>query len=140
MKLLTQAVLKKLERFPLYSQTTRRNEAKILVKFFTPDAQWSWFVLEALEVERAGAGTDWQFFGIVSNDQETAYGYFSFSEICGARGGLGLPIERDMHFHIKTVGELRESREIPSGCLDWMDECPVDGLPATEREVVNRNG
>ena len=128
MKLLTQEVLRKFAKFGPYSQEDKGNDAEILVKFFTPDGPWSWFVLEAETVPTDDdGGYDLELFGIVRSDMETVYGHFSFREIEAARGPYGLQIERDLHFHIKTVGELRESREIPAGCLDWLD-VPAEGV------------
>ncbi len=127
MKLLTQEVLKKFAKFGPYSQDGKGNDAEILVKFFTPDSSWSWFVLEAEQVPcDIEGGYDLDLFGIVRSHMETVYGHFSFRELEAVRGPLGLRIERDRHFHIKTVGELRQSTEIPSGALDWLDKRTVE--------------
>ena len=64
----------------------------IVVKFFCPWNQWTWF---ATEGEREGA--DWRFFGMV-HGHEKELGYFLLSELAAVRGPGGLRIERDMYF------------------------------------------
>ena len=63
------------EQLPdLYSGEEYGMEAKALVKFFTPDAQWTWYASEF-------DGDD-LLFGLVSG-LEVELGYFSLSEfIC----------------------------------------------------------
>lgn len=103
-KLLTKDLLKKIP--PLYSQENVE-DPDIAVKFFTPDAQWTWFVTEGGVVREDDEGTDplstWDgkadviFFGLVDGF-EKELGYFTLSELQSIRGGLGLPIERDRFF------------------------------------------
>ena len=38
--------------------------------------------------------------------QEKELGYFSLAEIQDARGPMGLPIERDLHWTPKTLAEI----------------------------------
>ena len=87
MKLLTKKLLKQLP--PLYSQEDEKDPL-IIVKFFTPDANWTWFAWEY-------DPQDQLFFGLVDGF-EVEMGYFSLAELQEARGALGLPIERDMYF------------------------------------------
>lgn len=102
MKLITKAIERKLERHPLYSQDGKGKDADILVKFFTPDAQFTWLVLEANR-----CGDDWEFFGLVRNyPYDWEYGYFMFSQLKDVRGHLGLPIERDLYFIDQKVGDV----------------------------------
>lgn len=102
--LLDQASREKLP--PLYSQEKLELEALAHVKFFTPDSNWSWYATEF-------DGTD-IFFGLVSGF-EVELGYFALSELEAARGPLGLPIERDLHYAPKKLAELmkihREERK-----------------------------
>jgi hypothetical protein len=95
MKLLTKEVLKKLPK--LYSQESKGMEALAVVKFFTPDSNWTWYASEF-------DGKD-TFFGLVDGF-EKQLGYFSLSELQEIRGALGLPVERDMYFKPKTLREL----------------------------------
>ena len=95
-ELLTQELRAQLPK--LYENEEYGLEAKALVKFFTPDSNWTWFATEF-------DGDD-TFFGLVSGF-EVEMGYFSLSELEAARGPWGLPIERDLYFKPKTLRELR---------------------------------
>ena len=95
MKLLTKENLKALP--PLYSQENKGLEAIVQVKFFTPDANWTWYATEF-------DGKD-TFFGLVDG-HEKELGYFSLAELKKIRGKLGLPIERDRWFTPKPLAEL----------------------------------
>lgn len=96
MKLLTKAILQKLPK--LYAQEKKGEDAVVYVKFFTPDANWTWYATEF-------DGED-TFFGLVKG-QETELGYFSLRELQAARGPWGLPVERDRYFTPKTLREVR---------------------------------
>jgi hypothetical protein len=95
MKLLTKEILEKLPK--LYSQEEKGLEAVAIVKFFTPDSNWTWYATEF-------DGDD-LFFGLVEGF-EKEIGYFRLSELQSVKGALGLPIERDMFFKPKTLNEL----------------------------------
>jgi hypothetical protein len=69
------------------------------VKFFTPDAHWSWYATEF-------DGED-TFFGFVRGDYPEL-GTFSLSELEQLRGGLGLPVERDKFFQPTPLRELMD--------------------------------
>lgn len=97
MVLLTKEVLKKLP--PLYSQEEKGLDAVAIVKFFTPDSNWTWYATEF-------DGDD-LFFGLVDGF-EKEIGYFRLSELQSVKGALGLPIERDMYFKPKTLKELMD--------------------------------
>jgi hypothetical protein len=42
-------------------------------------------------------------------------GYFSLSELKSVKGPLGLPIERDLHFELKTLQVLMKKQRIDRG-------------------------
>ena len=96
------------ERLPqLYANEEIGLAALALVKFFTPDANWTWYASEF--------DGDNIFFGLVSG-LEVEFGYFALSELEDIRGPLGLPVERDKNFEPKALEELadmhrRERRE-----------------------------
>ncbi len=98
MKLLTQEIRHKLP--PLYSQEDKGGDAIVIVKFFTPDSSWTWYVTEGSPEEE-----DFIFFGLVDG-HEKELGYFSLAELQKARGPMGLPIERDLHWKPKTLREI----------------------------------
>jgi len=70
------------------------------VRFFTPDSNWSWYATEG-----SPEGDDFIFFGYVIGF-EKEWGYFALSELMAARGPLGLPIERDLHFEPTTFSKI----------------------------------
>jgi hypothetical protein len=86
----------------LYSGQEKGLDALAQVKFFTPDAQWTWYASEF-------DGDD-LFFGLVVGF-EIELGLFSLSELEGVRGPLGLPIERDLHFEPTTLQKLKQLHE-----------------------------
>lgn len=88
------------ERFAkLGRQEDQGEKAIVVAKFFTPDSNWTWYATE-FDAENG------EFFGLVKGF-ETEYGYFSLAELEGAKGPMGLPIERDLHFKEITVGEVK---------------------------------
>ena len=100
MKLLTKALRRKLP--PLYSQE-QEADPMVICKFFTPDSNWTWYAYEF-------DGQD-LFFGLIYG-LETELGYFSLQELEAARGPLGLPIERDLHFTPKKLSEVKKEHRV----------------------------
>ena len=101
MKLLT----KELEdRFvSLGCQDGKGDEAVVVAKYFTPDSSWTWYATEFEPGQKV-------FFGLVKG-LETELGYFALGELESAKGPLGLPIERDLYWSEKTVGEIRKENQ-----------------------------
>lgn len=97
MELLPAEVREKLP--PLYAQE-KSGEHTVHVKFFTPDSFWTWYVTEGQAEE-----DDFLFFGYVIGF-EREWGYFTLNEMRAARGPLGLPIERDLHFRPAPISEV----------------------------------
>ena len=83
---------------PLYANEALGLAALALIKFFTPDTNWTWYASEFSTEENI-------FFGLVSGF-EVELGYFALSELEEARGPLGFPIERDIYYKPKTLEEL----------------------------------
>ena len=124
-KLLTQALRAQLPQ--LYAtEATPLAEKVALVKFFTPDSNWTWY-----GVEFDGKDT---FFGLVEGF-ETEYGYFSLSELESARGPLGLPIERDLYFEPTPLVELDLSLNIEAETK--RDESAADIGQEANREALD---
>lgn len=89
------------EQLPaLYANEELGLAAQALVKFFTPDSNWTWYASEYDPTAQV-------FFGYVIGFFDEL-GYFTLEELEGARGPLGLPIERDEHFKPTSLKELRE--------------------------------
>jgi len=97
----------------LYSGEEKGLEALAQVKFFSPDAGWTWYASEGSPVDEDGyfdtdkVKVDFFFFGLVAG-LEVELGYFSLSQLESVRGSLGLPVERDLYFEPKTLRELKE--------------------------------
>ena len=103
MKLMTKAIE---AAMPAMRSTEKLSEDKtnIAVKFFTPDAGATWYVLEGEKLEDG----DWEFFGFVNlgDPQMAELGYFRLSELESVRGPFGLKIERDRLFEA-TMADVR---------------------------------
>jgi hypothetical protein len=80
----------------LYSQE-KTADPIAYVKFFTPNSDWTWYGTEFDEEDT--------FFGLVQGF-ESELGYFSLSELQEYRGGLGIGIERDLHFKPTPLSQL----------------------------------
>ena len=94
MKLLTKAIIARLERTPL-SSTDGKPAAnrEVIARFFNPSGIGTWYVLEG---EKNNG--DWLFFGLASLF-ETELGYFRLSELAELKAPpFGLGIERDLHW------------------------------------------
>jgi hypothetical protein len=92
MKLMTEEIEKKLIK--MGSQEDKN--PKIIVKFFCPWNQWTWYVLEGEKLP----GGDWRFFGLVDG-LEKELGYFTLEELESLRKGNypnGPKVERDKWF------------------------------------------
>ncbi len=61
------------------------------VKLFTPDANWTWYIIELSKED------GFTCYGYVQG-LESELGYFSLEEIANIRGTLNLPVERDLFF------------------------------------------
>ena len=102
MKLVTRQIEKRLEKFPLYSQNSKGDNATIVCKFFL--ASWTWYVLEAQKQPNG----DYLFYGIVDNGRELERGYFRLSELERLRVWGCVKVERDMYFNPIVVGKCKE--------------------------------
>ena len=88
----------------LYSQEKAGDQAIVHAKFFTPDSDWTWFVLE-YDPEQG------LFFGLVCG-QEKELGYFRLDELQTSKGPMGLAIERDIHWKPKTLAEIKAKKYV----------------------------
>jgi hypothetical protein len=73
----------------LYS-TEKIIDPEVKIKFFTPDSNWTWYVLEGQEEDG-----DFRFFGLVDG-HEKELGYFVLSELETAKGPMGLSSEAEV--------------------------------------------
>ncbi len=79
--------------------TEKQDDPLAVIKLFTPDSSWSWFILEY-------DGQD-ICFGLVAG-HDTELGDFSLREMQAAHGPLGLQPERDLWFCPTPVTQLPE--------------------------------
>jgi hypothetical protein len=88
----------------LYSQDTVPDPLCIL-KYFTPDAGWTWFIVEGSEQEDG----DWMFFCKVISPicPEGELGYVMLSELEQIKGALGLGVERDLYWTPKPLSQCK---------------------------------
>ncbi len=73
------------------------------VKLFTPDANWTWYIIEFSQEDHSTC------YGYVQG-LESELGYFSLEEIADVRGALGLPVERDVHFEPTRLSKITEGK------------------------------
>lgn len=76
------------------------------MKFFTPDAGATWFIVDGEKTEDG----DWMLFGFcdLGDRQMAELGYVMLSQIADVRGALGLPVERDLHFEATLKDVLEQ--------------------------------
>lgn len=104
MKLLTDELREEIP--PLYSQEGVEDPI-VRCKFFTPDSNWTWYVVEG-QPEEDG---EWRFFGFVVG-LESEWGYFLLSELESVRGPWSLKIERDVMFEPAPFSEVKKRERL----------------------------
>lgn len=98
-KLLTKELERKLPK--LYAtEEVPTEEKKVIIKFFTPFSNWTWYGVEYDPQTRT-------FFGLVIG-HEREWGYFSLEEFEQINRQSPIPkIERDLYFSPTKVKDLR---------------------------------
>ena len=91
MRLLTEKIISKFEKYPFHSQEEKGFDAEVLVKYFNPMGAGTWLITEA---EREG--DDWRLFGCC-HLFEWGWGYVMLSDLQEIRLPFGLTIERDLY-------------------------------------------
>lgn len=76
------------------------------VKLFTPDGNWTWFIIELFKDDMDTC------YGYVQG-LENELGYFSLKEIGGVRGLFGLAVEYDTAFTPTPLSLLLPKRTHP---------------------------
>lgn len=87
------------DKIPAMRATENQPDPLAMLKFFTPDSSFTFYVVEYDAEQR-------RCFGLVIG-HERELGYFSLEELEQIRGPRGLPIERDLHFEPKPVSECK---------------------------------
>ena len=109
MKMITKAIEKSLDKYPLYSQDGKGAEAKVLFKAFNPYGAHTWYVLEAGEKLDNG---DRELFVLSTDGYEKEYGYMMLSDLTETKvnfHGCRLPLERDMYFNGTVADALKDA-------------------------------
>ncbi len=97
-KLITKALLKTI---PDLYETERSINPTCHIKLFTPDAQWTWYIIELSKEDKSTC------YGYVKGyDREL--GYFSLQELESIKGPLGLAVERDLSFSPTALEIIRK--------------------------------
>jgi hypothetical protein len=99
MMLLTKEIRRKL---PALRSTDDDDDPLVVVKFFHPYSDWTWYATE-FDPE------DGLFFGLVDGF-EAELGYFSLAEFESIKF-RGLGMERDLHWSPKPLSEVRMAVE-----------------------------
>lgn len=74
------------------------------IKLFTPDSNWSWYIIE---LSKADVNT---CYGYVQGIEDEL-GYFSLEELESIHGPLGLAIERDLLFSPIPISKIKLDNE-----------------------------
>jgi hypothetical protein len=104
MKLMTKEIAAALPRL---GATDGQDDRPVIVKYFTPWSNWTWWVFEG---ERQPDG-DVLMFALVDRF-ERELGYVSLRELESVRGPGGIGIERDMHLPPTTYRELKDRERV----------------------------
>jgi hypothetical protein len=105
-KLVTKAIEKQLAKTPVYSREGDLKEAPVLIKFFNPYDNLTWYVIEGEKREDG----DWEFFILFVDDktraQELTYCTLSQLEDMTKMNGRLPLVERDCYFGEHKLGEF----------------------------------
>ena len=112
MKIITKEIEKLMDKYPLYSQDGKGNNAKVLFKAFNPYGSETWYVLEASAPTEDG---DRELF-VLSPDGfgGCEYGYMMLSDITKTTVnvfGYRMPLERDKYFK-GTVADAKKDMNV----------------------------
>jgi len=71
------------------------------VKLFTPDSNWTWYIIEFSKEDRNTC------YGYVQG-LESELGYFTLGELENVHGALGLGVERDLYFKPTSLSTIKK--------------------------------
>jgi len=93
-----------LSDIPNLYETEGNSNAICYVKLFTPDSNWTWFIMEISKDDNQTC-----FGYIVGRDSEL--GFFSLDDLASIHGPLGLVVERDIWFKPTPFSQVKKSLE-----------------------------
>jgi hypothetical protein len=114
---------------PDLGETENQDDPPAVIKLFTPDSDFTWYVIEYDEETKKG-------YGLVARSDSTLteLGYFSLEEIREVKGPMGLRIERDKWFRPTPVSQLPEYQ------VKWGNGGPFGGSRKDETEPQTEPG
>jgi len=89
-----------LKSIPNLYETEDQNDPLCHIKLFTPDANFTWYIIEVSIDENL-------CYGYVKG-LENELGYFSLDEIADIRGNLGLKVEIDSSFTPTPLSAIKK--------------------------------
>ena len=89
-----------LKFIPNLYETEDQKDPLCHIKLFTPDANFTWYIIEVSIDENL-------CYGYVKG-LENELGYFSLDEIADIRGSLGLPVEIDNSFKHTPLSAIKK--------------------------------
>ena len=101
--LMTKALEKKFEGYPLYSQEGKLEDSEVVVKYFNPCGAGTWLITEGEKQENG----DWLLYGYC-HLFEWEWGYVMLSELESIQLPFGLKIERELYVTGGKVGDYVE--------------------------------
>ena len=113
MLLLTKELLQKL---PSTDEASAMKDPTVWVKFFFPDAGWTWFV--------CGYDPETDLCWGLVDGYEIELGDFSLMELRQIRGHIGCTLERDLYFDPRPMSQLAKElrRQYPGRTIwGWSD-------------------
>ncbi len=90
-----------LSNIPNLYETEEIEDPICHVKLFTPDSNWTWYVIEISKDDKNTC------YGYVKG-LESELGYFSLKELESVRGDLGLEVERDLSFKPMLLSGVKD--------------------------------
>ena len=91
-----------LETIPELYSSAEITDPICQVKLFTPDANWTWYIIEHSKEDGSTC------YGYVQG-LENELGYFSLEEISSVRGALNLSVEQDMYFKPTLLSIIQDT-------------------------------
>jgi hypothetical protein len=100
-----------LDKIPNLYDTEDIKDPLCQVKLFTPDSNWTWYIIEFFKFDRDTC------YGYVQG-LESELGYFTLSELEKVHGLLGLAVERDLQFETTQLSTIKKKEYANGGILD----------------------
>jgi superfamily II DNA or RNA helicase len=93
------------DRMPLVYSQENNPDPLVMVKWFTPDSSWTWYVTEYSD--KAPDGYPHLAFGL-TDGFEQELGCISLDEISSVKGKMGLKVERDLWWKPTPLSQVRK--------------------------------